>query len=61
MAIKEMSVFYSDNEKRKAVINKNLESGMFHVVVYNDMGSTFSTVFEREEDAEQYAEDWVML
>jgi hypothetical protein len=61
MEIKELSVFTSDSGKRKAVVSRNVESGQYHVTVMNDMGSTFTSVFSNIDDAEDHAENWVML
>lgn len=63
MAYKELSKFMSDDGKREAIVYKMLglnESG-FNVSVKNDSGTTFSTCFELLDEAENFAEDWVML
>lgn len=56
---KELSHFYSDDTKKKASIVKELGTKHYVVQLTNDAGSAFSASFETEEDAEQFAEDWV--
>jgi hypothetical protein len=56
---KDISEFYSDDNKRRASIVKELGTKNFIVRVINDSGSVFSTTFSEEDDAEAYAEAWV--
>lgn len=56
---KELSQYYSDDTNKKASIVKELGTKHYVVRVTSDTGSSFSTTFDNEEDAEQFAEDWV--
>jgi hypothetical protein len=58
-AYKLISEFYSEDQKRTASIIKELGSGKYRVSVKSESGSTFSALFENEDDAESYAETWV--
>lgn len=59
-AYKEISEYYSDDTNKKASVVKELGSGQYVVRLMNDTGSAFSATFDKEEDAEAYAEDWVL-
>lgn len=59
-AYKTLSEFYSDDKKRSASIIKELGTSKYIVKLINDSGSAFSASFETEEDAEVYAEEWVV-
>lgn len=61
MAYKELSVYQTEDAKRRSTVLKNLTTGKYHVSVVNDSGTSFTSVFDNEESAEQFAEDWVML
>lgn len=61
VAYKELSGYYSEDCKRRSTVSKNLETGKFHVSVVNDSGTSFTSVYDTEDTAEQFAEDWVML
>lgn len=56
---KELSQYYSDDTNKKASVVKELGTKSYIVRLTNDSGSSFSTTFDNEEDAEQFAEDWV--
>jgi hypothetical protein len=58
-AYKNISEFYSDDEKRTASVIKELGTNRYRVSVKSDSGSTFSALFEDEDSAEEYAEAWV--
>ena len=60
MSIRVLSNYLSDDEARTAQVYKVLESGEIRVSVKNEAGSTFSSVFEDLDSAENFAEDWVM-
>ena len=60
MSIKIISNYVSDDELRSAMVYKVLESGEIKVSVTNESGSTFSSLFDSIDLAEDYAEDWVM-
>lgn len=59
-AYKQLSEYYSEDKKKRASIIKELGTKLYVVQLINDSGSAFSASFESEEDAEQYAEDWVV-
>jgi|688.fasta_scaffold1414989_2 hypothetical protein len=61
MAYKELSAYFSEDNKRRSTLMINLETKKFHVSVVNESGTSFTSVFDTEVDAEQFAEDWVML
>lgn len=56
---KQLSEYFSDSKHRRASVFKELGTGHYITQLVNDSGSTFSTTFNSEEEAEQYAEDWV--
>lgn len=57
---KEISEYFSDDSAKRASVVKELGTGKYIVRLMNDTGSAFSASFEVEEDAEAYAEDWVL-
>jgi hypothetical protein len=58
-AYKQLSEYFSEDGMKTASIVKELGTGRYIVRLKNDAGSAFSASFENEDDAEQYAEDWV--
>jgi hypothetical protein len=60
MAVKELSKFYSEDEHRVATVYKTLDTGKYFTSVISDTGSAFRADFENIDDAESYAEDWVL-
>lgn len=58
-ALKLLSEYYSDDMKRRATVTLELTTKKFRVATVSDTGSAFSTMFDSEDDAEQFAEDWV--
>ena len=58
-AYKQLSEYFSDDQRKRASIRKELDTGSYVVHLVNDAGSAFSAIFETEEQAEQYCEDWV--
>ncbi len=56
---KELSEYFSDTSNKRASVVKELGTNNYIVRAINDSGSVFSTTFNTEDDAEQYAEDWV--
>lgn len=58
-AFKQLSEYFSDNNLKTASVVKELGTGRYIVRLKSDTGSAFSASFENEDDAEQYAEDWV--
>lgn len=59
-AYKQLSEYYSDDMSKRASIIKELGTNKFVVKMINDSGSAFSASFDTEEDAEAFAEEWVV-
>lgn len=59
-AYKELSEFYSEDKTRTASIIRELGTNHYIVRVKNEAGSTFTASFENEENAEGFAEEWVV-
>ena len=57
--MKLLSTYFSDDEKKKADVFRVKEKE-YRVVLRDDTGTTYSVTFEAEEDAENYAESWVL-
>lgn len=57
---KKLSEYYSDDTTRRASVTKDLETGKYRVSVISDSGSAFTSVFDTEDLAEQFAESWVI-
>ena len=57
---KELSEYFSDDSAKTATIVKELGTNRYIVRLMNDSGSAFSASFDSEEDAEAYAEEWVL-
>ena len=55
-----LSSYTSDDEKRKATVFREPIDGKYYVSMTNEFGTSFRANFSSEEDAEMYAEDWVM-
>jgi hypothetical protein len=55
-----LSSYISDDEKRKATVFREQIDGKYYVSMTNEFGTSFRANFSSEEDAEMYAEDWVM-
>lgn len=62
-ATQELSKFYSDDGKRTATIYRLLgkDKKTFSVSAVNESGTSFTALFESAVDAENFAEDWVMI
>lgn len=58
-ALKLLSEYFSEDMKRRATVTLELTTRKFRVAVVSETGSAFSTMFDVEDDAEQFAEDWV--
>jgi hypothetical protein len=54
--------FFLSNEsgKKSAIVYKHIINGSYSVVVKSDTGSTFNASFDNRQDAEDFAEDWVL-
>lgn len=59
-AYKEISEYFSEDKLRTASVIKELSTGFYIVRFKNDAGSIFSATYQKLDDAEQYAEDWVL-
>jgi hypothetical protein len=59
MSYKLLSEYSSDDEKRRATVSKDLTTKKYRVAVVSEMGTSFSSMFDDEDSAEQFAEDWV--
>lgn len=58
--VKKLSEYIGDDD-RTATVYKNLEEDHYYIVsVKSESGSSFQAVFDNEEDAEGYAEEWVL-
>lgn len=55
--MKELSKYYGDNNNREATVYRD-ENGYF-ATVKSATGVYYTARFQTEEDAEDYAEDWV--
>lgn len=55
-----LSVFMSDDEKKKATVFKETIDGKYYVSMINETGTSFRADFKTEQDAEVFAENWVM-
>lgn len=59
-AIKIISEYIGEDEKRTATVYKDLAVNDYKVTVRNESGSSFLATFEDVDSAEDYAESWVM-
>lgn len=59
-AYKHLSEYYSDNGKRRASVSFDLEAKHYRCTVVSESGSAFTSIFETEDLAEQFAESWVV-
>ena len=55
-----LSSYTSDDEKRKATVFRDQNDGKYYVSMTNEFGTSFRADFSSEEDAEIFAEDWIM-
>lgn len=61
MAIKVLSEYFSNDDRRSAKLYVLLPQKEYNVSVMNEAGSSFTSTFENIDDAEDFAENWVML
>ena len=59
MSYKLLAEYFSDDQKRRSTVSQDLTTRQFRVAVVSDSGSAFSSMYETEEAAEEFAEDWV--
>lgn len=61
MAYKVLSKYFSSDEKRSATVYADTKTGLYTVSVMTDSGTSFTSSFEEENSAENFAEDWVEM
>lgn len=54
-----LSEYFSDDNKRRATVLKDLNSGEYRVTVVSEAGSAFTSIFSDEDSADIFAEEWV--
>jgi len=59
-AIKIISEYIGEDENRTATVYKDLEVNDYKVTVKNEAGSSFLATFDNIDEAEDYAESWVL-
>lgn len=59
-AYKQLSEYFSEDQKKTASVVKELGTGKYIVRFKSDSGSIFSSTFDSEDTAEEYAEEWVL-
>lgn len=59
MSYKLLSEYFSDDQLRRATVSQDLTTRKFRVAVISDTGTGFSSMFELEDAAEEFAEEWV--
>ena len=57
---KELSEYISEDGTHRSTVLKNTETKQFVVRAVSDSGSVYTATYDSEEEAEQFAEDWVM-
>lgn len=57
--LKLLSEYFSDDMKRRATVTMELDSRKFRVAAVSETGTAFSTIFDEEDAAEEFAEEWV--
>jgi hypothetical protein len=61
-AAQELTKFFSDDEKKTATIYRVVEEPKHYLVsAINESGSSFQAIFDNQQDAEHFAEDWVLV
>lgn len=60
MSRKIISEYFADEGPRRATVAKDLENKTYLATGVSDTGSAFTAVFETVDDAEDWAENWVM-
>lgn len=54
-----LSEYFSDDNKRRASVLKDLNSGEYRVTVVSEAGTAFTSIFNDDNSAEIFAEEWV--
>lgn len=54
----EVSKFFAENSKFECIVY--LFDKMFRVTLKDDFGNTYSGNFSKQEDAENYAKEWIL-
>jgi hypothetical protein len=55
-----LSVYLSDDEKRKSTVFKENNTGKYGVSMTTDKNTLFELDFINEEEAEFFAEEWIL-
>jgi hypothetical protein len=58
--IKLISEYIGEEHNRSASVYKDLETKEYKVSIRNESGTYFTATFESVDEAEDYAESWVM-
>ena len=58
-AIKLLSEYFSEDSKRRSAVSMELATKKFRVTTVSETGTAFTTMFTMEDEAEEFAEDWV--
>jgi hypothetical protein len=58
-ALKLLSEYFSDDMKRRSTVTMQLDTRKYRVATISENGTAFTTMFDVEDEAEQFAEDWV--
>jgi len=59
-AIKLVSEYIGEENNRSASVYKDLETKEYKVSIRNEAGTYFTATFDVIDDAEDYAENWVL-
>jgi hypothetical protein len=54
-----LSQYFAENSKRESLVEKETETGNYYVRVKSEFGTWFVTMFTSQQEAEDYAEDWI--
>lgn len=58
--MKELSNYFSEDMTKQATVYHIKEEKCYKVVVKSETGTTYNTTFGTEDEAEQFAESWVL-
>ena len=58
--MRELSNYFSEDMKKQATVFHIKEENVFKVVAKSDSGTHYNTCFGTEDEAEQFAEEWVL-
>lgn len=60
MSLRVLSEFYSDDMTRKAKVFVTVGAPDYYVQCTDEFGTSFTSMFDNNNDAEDYADDWVL-